>query len=144
MWTYDFSVYSFLFLVCGIVFISFAVNGFGSFARERIFSTTFDTKYECSNVRKTLIRSTKPALLQNPCYQHTLFSVVLVFGRFGCGCLVALLHFCLGFVRLGKCKCATKCVGYSKSISVFEILSNSSKILFLKRSIFLYLLDSSF
>ncbi len=33
-----------------------------------------------------------------------------------CVCLVALLLFLLGFVRLQKSKCATKCVGYCPSI----------------------------
>ena len=45
-------------------------------AKVAILHTNFNTKHQRSNLAKTVIRSTAPPLLPNPCYQHTLY-----FGR---------------------------------------------------------------
>src|SRR5690554_3212705 len=42
---------------------------FWRFAKVAIFSTGLHSKHQTSNLRKTVIRSTAPPLLQNPCYQ---------------------------------------------------------------------------
>jgi|SRR5690554_6734418 len=52
---------------------------FWGFARERIFSTKPQPKHRCSNLRKSFIRSTSPALLQNPCYRLPFFRSSFVF-----------------------------------------------------------------
>ena len=74
-----------------------------------------------TNLAKSFIRSTKPALLQNPCYAFALFF------RPVCQCvgLVALLHFCLAFVRLEKCKCATKSVGLCFFFVIYFVVFSS-------------------
>ncbi len=84
-------------------------------AKVAIFTTKFHTKNRTSNIGKTVIRSTEPPLLPNPCYA---FVVLFGLGLFVCGycCLGALAwwlfcFFLFGFVRLQKRKCATKSVG---------------------------------
>jgi hypothetical protein len=42
-------------------------------AKVAIFTTNVHTKHECSNLRKTVIRSTEPPLLPNPCYRLPFF-----------------------------------------------------------------------
>jgi hypothetical protein len=56
-----------------IVILHITVSGL---AKVAILRTNVHTKHQRSNLAKTVIRSTAPPLLPNPCYQHTLY-----FGR---------------------------------------------------------------
>ena len=58
-------------------------------AKVAIFSTKLHTKHSTSNLVKTVIRSTEPPLLPNPCYAFVVFCPLLPL----CVCLVALLDF---------------------------------------------------
>jgi hypothetical protein len=107
-------------------------------AKVAILRTNFHTKHQHSNLAKTVIRSTAPPLLPNPCYQHTLsISVVTVSAKLrslarGLGRCVGSLFFLKGRRKILKfilsrkveallqallcvsacvaCKCAYTCV----------------------------------
>jgi hypothetical protein len=88
---------------------------FSGLAKVAIFTAKLHAKHESSNLAKTVIRSTEPPLLPNPCYKLPFFfcqcSTVSSLAMSPCVGLLALLHFSSGFVWLQKCKCADNSVG---------------------------------
>jgi hypothetical protein len=83
-------------------------------AKVAIFTTKLQTKNESSNIAETVIRSTEPPLLPNPCYA---FVVLFCRGLFVSVyvVLVRLVGGSFGFFSVGlwveKYKCATKSGG---------------------------------
>lgn len=75
-------------------------------AQWRIYSTTVDTKHQSSNLAKSFMRSTSPAITPNPCYRLPFFRPLFVcrvslvrwlgssFAFFCWACAVAKMQMC--------------------------------------------------
>ena len=67
---------SFMFLVvylwlhCRLLGLLITVSGLAKLA---ILTTKLHTKHQCSNIVKTVLRSTEPPILPNPCYKLPFF-----------------------------------------------------------------------
>jgi hypothetical protein len=82
-------------------------------AKVAILPLNFHTKHQSSNLAKTVIRSTKPPLLPNPCYALVPFSSVcplFMFGQEVVRGLSGSFAFFDWLCELAKSKCATKWV----------------------------------
>ena len=88
-------------------------------AKVAIFTTKFHTKNRTSNIRKTVIRSTEPPLLPNPCYA---FVVLFGLGLFVCGycCLGALAWGSFAFFSVGL-YCWEKANVPPKAVAHFQV-----------------------
>ena len=88
-------------------------------AKVAIFTTKLDAENQSSNLAKTVIRSTEPPLLPNPCYA---FVVLLSLGLFVCGtcCHSALAWWLFCFFCLALC-CWEKANVPPKAVAHFQV-----------------------
>jgi len=103
--------------VCVSLALPTTVSGL---AKVAIFTTKFHTKNRTSNIRKTVIRSTEPPLLPNPCYA---FVVLFGLGLFVCGycCLGALAWWALLLFLALACTVGKKQMCHQKRWHIFKL-----------------------